>query len=121
MIDIKAPSKIASLEMFWCSVSVKASIVMNIDIVKPMPARAPMPNTCNKLVPAGCSPQPILMVVQEKSKMPKGFPMTNPAKIPQLNEEVRDSNKLPGMTIAVLANANNGSMIKLTMSCSLCS
>ena len=75
------------MAIFDCKMSAglsKASSVMKIDIVNPMPARSPTPKTCFHLISAGNAHKPIETVVRLKRKIPIGLPKINPAKIPIL-------------------------------------
>ena len=67
-----------------CKLSRKASSVINIETVKPMPAIRPTPTICVQLVPAGSWPLPKRTKSQEAPKMPIIFPTARPSIIPSI-------------------------------------
>ena len=72
-------------EIFELTISIfllNAKSVMNIDIVKPIPASSPTPIICFFLISFGIEHKPIATPKTEKIKIPKGFPNNNPRIIP---------------------------------------
>ena len=111
------------MAIFDCKMSSglsKASSVMTINIVNPMPARSPTPKTCFHLISASNAHRPIETVVRLKRKIPIGLPKISPAKIPILFVCVKPVSQPLSMLIQVLANANNGRIKNATGLCSQC-
>ena len=97
-----------------------ASSVIKIDIVKPMPAKNPIPKTCFHFKPRGNAQIPAETATKLKSKIPNGLPIINPAKIPMLSGSANpDAQAFPN-TIAVFANAKIGRITSATGLCSQC-
>jgi len=61
-----------------------ARIPINIDIVNPIPPRNPTPVILFQLRSEGNVQSPMLVPIIEKSRIPRGFPITSPAMIPRL-------------------------------------
>ena len=72
----------AILEKTITSGSLKAKSVMKIDIVKPIPPSIPAPRICAHFKLLGKAHNPALTPIEEKSKIPNGFPITKPKIIP---------------------------------------
>ena len=87
---------------------------MKIDIVKPMPARKPIPKTCFHFKPDGKAHAPVDTARKLNKKTPNGFPAINPAKIPRLPGSARPVSQPVSKTMAVFANAKSGRIIKAT-------
>jgi len=73
---------IAILEKTIISGSLKAKRVIKMDIVKPIPPSIPAPNMCAHFKFFGRAHNPALTPIEEKSRMPRGFPITRPKIIP---------------------------------------
>ena len=74
--------KIAIFELFTKSGSSKASRVIKIDMVKPIPAKNPNPITFFQFSSAGKAHTPIAEPAKTNKKIPSGFPNIRPAIIP---------------------------------------
>jgi len=59
-----------------------ARSVIKIDIVKPIPPKQPAPTIFFHLRPVGNVQRPNPAPINEKIKMPKGFPIIRPARMP---------------------------------------
>lgn len=85
-----------------------------MDIVKPMPARKPIPKTCFHFKPEGNAQMPMETATKLNKKTPKGLPIINPAKIPILPGSAKPVSQPFPKTIAVFASAKSGRMIRDT-------
>jgi len=112
--DITILNRIAILAIFRNPSSWNARPVVKIDIVKPIPARVPIHNICGQLTCCGSLAILNKTSMRLNKKMPTGFPITKPIITPIAMEEPKDSIILPGIRIAVLANAKSGMMQKFT-------
>lgn len=92
----------------------KASRVMNIDIVKPIPPSIPAPKIFLHLRSFGNLQIPKVTAKYEKNQIPKGFPKTKPKIIPIEFSCDNPSCQSELMAMQVLATANKGRMIKAT-------
>ena len=101
---------IAILALFCISGWLKASRVMKIDIVKPIPPKNPTDSMCFKLMLLGSLKNLAFTPNQLKRNMPIGFPNKSPRIIPMLYGWDIIWLKLPFIIIAVLASANIGIM-----------
>ena len=81
---ISEERRIAIFELLTMSVLSKASRVMKIDIVKPIPPKKPAPIIFFHFKSVGNTQSPKPTPINEKSQMPKGFPITSPSIIPKL-------------------------------------
>ena len=100
----------------------KASNVIKMDIVKPIPAKKPTPKIPFQFISPGSFAIRNKIAAKLKIIMPKGFPTINPKAIPMLyvSENMLVTSELN--TIAVLAKANRGKMKNATglwMRCSI--
>ena len=68
--------------------SVKASLAIKIETVKPIPAELPVAKISRHLTVPDNAPTFVLMATKLKAKIPKGFPATSPAKIAQEAENL---------------------------------
>ena len=93
---------------------VNAKLVMKMDIVNPMPPSKPAPTTCFQFMSEGSLQIPIATAKNTNKEMPKGLPITKPAKIPKLFEVFRSSVQLAPIKIPALANAKTGRIKKAT-------
>jgi len=84
MPEMVEPNNTAIFELSIKCESLKAKIEMNIDIVKPMPAKIPIENRCFNFKSAGSKHQPSVMPIHENKKMPSGLPMISPSITPKL-------------------------------------
>ena len=91
-----------------------------MDIVKPIPANKPAPNTNFQFISGGRLQMPDFTAIKLMMIIPIGLPIINPVKIPIPN----GSDKVcchPGLiSTAVLANANKGRIINATGLCNQC-
>lgn len=95
--------------------SIKASFAIKIETVKPIPAELPVAKISRKLTFPDNVPTFVLMATKLKAKIPKGFPMTSPAKIAQASGEFIASCKLcEEITIPEFTNAKSGTIKKLS-------
>lgn len=88
-----------------------------MDIVKPMPARKPIPKTCFHFKPDGNAQTPMDTAIKLNKKTPKGLPIISPAKIPMLPDSAKPVSQPFPKTIAVFASAKSGRIIKATGLC----
>ena len=96
------------------SASSKAKFAMNILIVKPMPPKKDTPKMYFQFKSPGSDAIFALTAKYETRKIPTNFPTSNPNMIPSELLLVRLLSKLFGKTIAVLASANIGRIMKAT-------
>ena len=94
--------------------------VTKIDIVKPIPAKSPTPKIDFQFKSDGSLQSPKVTAKSAKRKIPKGLPTIRPSAIPKLLFSVNVCEMSPLKTIAVLANANIGKIIKATGLCRKC-
>lgn len=92
-----------------------------IDIVKPIPASIPTHIMSYHLTSLGFSITLNLDKTDVNKNIPKGFPTTNPTIIPKTTCNEPSGIDEIFMFIAVLENANNGSIIKLAYGANTCS
>lgn len=90
----------------------KARRVIKIDIVKPMPPKKPAPIIFFHFKSVGNTQSPRSTPINEKSQIPKGFPITSPAIIPKLYVCPKPLSQLSLTAMQVLAIANNGRIKK---------
>ena len=112
--------KIINFELFIIVSLSKASKVTKIDIVKPIPAKSPTPKIDFQFKSDGSLQSPKVTAKSAKIKIPKGLPTIRPSAIPKLLFSVNVCEMSPLKTIAVLANANIGKIIKATGLCRKC-
>lgn len=110
--------KIANLASSCRAISfLKESSAMKIDIVKPIPAKNPVPIICPQLLLNGKLLSPLLMAIRENKLIPNTFPNANPPMIPK-PKLLNNPSTIPALNkILVLANAKMGIMMKLTGVC----
>lgn len=77
-------TSIAILEVSIISVVSKASSVIKIDMVKPMPPKKPAPRMFFHFRSFGKTQSPKAVPRNEKSQIPRGLPITKPEIIPIL-------------------------------------
>ena len=112
--------RIAIFELFMISILSKASRVIKIDIVKPIPPKKPAPIILFHFKSVGNAQSPKPTPINEKSQIPKGFPITSPTIIPKLLVCTKPLCQLSPIAIQVLAIANNGRIKKATGLCKKC-
>ena len=61
----------------------KARSAMNSETVKPIPAKAPTPNRCRRVMSSGRVPSRSRMAAQLAPTTPSGLPTTSPTATPQ--------------------------------------
>ncbi len=98
----------------------KASKVIKMDMVKPIPPNIPAPIMSFQRNSLGKEQMPRLTAKNENNQIPKGFPITKPAIIPTELEFNRPSCQSPVIGIPVLAIANKGRIKKATGLCKKC-
>ena len=76
--EIKTDIFEPTIEIF----SLNAKRVMNIDIVKPIPASRPTPMRCFLLISFGIEHKPTVTPIIEKINIPNGLPNSKPRIIP---------------------------------------
>lgn len=114
--------KIANLASFCMSIwFLKDNKAMKIDIVKPIPAKNPVPIICIQLLPTGNELSFNWIATHEKSPMPNALPTKSPPKIPNPKLDAKPSTIPSTKVILVLAKAKIGMMRKLTGLWSPCS
>ena len=109
-----------SLEVSMISGLSKASSVMKIDMVKPMPPRNPAPMICLHETLSGRRERPSFTARQANRAMPNGLPAKSPAKMPRLLLEVSPPAQLSASVMPVLARAKSGMMTNATGLCRKC-
>ena len=82
MPAINDPKMTASLEVFIVTGSEKASKVINIDIVNPIPANKPIPNKCFFFMSSGIVHNPSAAPRRDTANIPIGLPSNKPRIIP---------------------------------------
>ena len=117
MPAVNEADKIAIFELLISASSLNASSVINIDIVKPIPPKNPVPVNVFHLMPEGNLQRPMATPVKEKRLIPKGFPINKPAIIPMLLECDNAENISPDNAIQVFAIANKGRIKNATGLC----
>ncbi|MNG12215.1 hypothetical protein D3C84_958130 [compost metagenome] len=95
-------------------------MVIKIDIVKPIPPSIPAPNMWGHFNFFGKVQKPEFTPIKEKSKIPKGFPITNPKTIPNVFVWSKPSCQSGSMAMHVFAMANNGKIRNATGLCKKC-
>ena len=110
------------LDCMACSGEVKASMVTNIDMVKPMPARNPRPRMRCQVIPRERLPSPNRSVIHTAKTMPAGLPSSKPAQTPMATplESTAPKSKSTNETPA-LARAKMGITTNETKGCKPCS
>ena len=103
------------------SLPVNAISATNIDIVKPIPASIPTHIISYHFTSLGFSITLNLDKTDVNNIIPKGFPTTSPTIIPKATFIEPCGIDEIFIFIAVLENANNGSIIKLAYGASTCS
>ena len=98
----------------------KASSVMKIDMVKPIPAKNPVPMMWRQLIESGNLEMPNATAIQVINTTPIGLPSNRPLIIPKLLSEPSPLNQLPDKMIPVLAKAKIGMMMNATGLCRAC-
>ena len=100
--------------------SSKASNVMKMDMVKPMPPKNPAPTICLQEISLDNWDRRVFTAKKPARKMPNGLPKNKPAKTPKLLGAARPSNHLPLNDIPVFASAKTGMIMKATGLCRKC-
>lgn len=95
MAAVNDETRIINFELLIIVSLSNASNVINIDIVKPMPANRPTPNIDFQLRSFGSLQTPKVTANDEIKKIPKGFPTISPSDIPKPLLSVNISVKLP--------------------------
>jgi len=94
-------------------VSSKASLAINIETVKPIPAELPVAKISRQLTFPDSVPTFAFIAKKVKAKIPIGFPTTSPAKIAQaIGEFIACCKLCEEITIPEFAKANNGTIRK---------
>src|ERR1700712_3604485 len=78
-IEKKEPSSAEIFAMSIVDASLNASVAINIDMVKPIPASRPAPVICRQEVLAGKVPHLSLTVIKHAVNIPRGLPISKPA------------------------------------------
>lgn len=94
-----------------------AKFAINIDMVKPIPARNETPIKCLKLTPSGNPDNPVLIDNNDISKIPRKLPTI---KAKAIVSEYLKSKSVP-ILIPALAKAKTGMIKYATQLCNLCS
>ena len=97
-----------------------ARLVINIDIVKPMPPNKPAPKICFQFNPAGNLQIPIVTAIKHSNIIPSGLPNNNPPIMPRLFLLVNSCAQFSPMTTPVFASAKMGKITKATGLCKKC-
>lgn len=117
---MKEASKIAILEKVITSGSSKASKVIKIDIVNPIPPSIPAPITYDHFRSFGSVQTPNVTPKRANKVIPNGFPTTKPIIIPNALGWLNPSCQSELIAIHVLAKANNGKIKNATGLCKKC-
>lgn len=120
MPDKSEEISMTNLELFMMVSFSKANKVTKIDMVKPIPAKKPTPKMDFQFKSVGSLQSPNATAKNVNKKIPKGLPIINPSAIPKLLCSVKICAMLPLKTMAVLAKAKIGKMIKATGLCKKC-
>ena len=83
-------------------------------MVNPIPARKPVQIKCDHLNSSGSEHNPRVTPSKANKMIPRGLPINNPVIMPRLFVEIRSLKAFEGIKMAVLANANNGNIMKAT-------
>ena len=114
ILAIAEATMIAILHCSIISFVSKASIVMKMLIVKPIPANILTAPICFQVSPLGSLQSPKMHDRRLNSKIPNGFPITSPVIIPILSIDVKSLFQFELMVIQVFANAKRGIIIIAT-------
>ena len=87
------PTRILNLEAMIIVVSVNARLLMNIDIVNPIPPNRPIPIRYRQFKPSEKKVNPDLISIHGKRNIPSNLPITRPPMIPA----ELDVDKLPAI------------------------
>ena len=112
--------RIAIFELFTMSSLSNARRVTKIDIVKPIPPKKPAPIIFFHFKSDGIRQSPKPAPINEKRKIPKGFPITRPAIIPRLFVCPKPRCQVSPKEMQVFATANSGRIKKATGLCRKC-
>ena len=111
---------ILSLELFTSVVSVKARLLINIDMVKPIPPRKPIPKRFFHVIPSCSRAKPAVTKIKGIENIPISLPAVRPKIIPNELGEERLPEISEGIIMAVFTNAKIGTIIKATGLCKKC-
>jgi hypothetical protein len=115
----KEAKRIVNFAWLWAMDSVNARLVMKIDMVNPIPPRQPTPSNCNFETPSGIRVIPNALASRTDKNIPKGLPITRPARIPNEIGCRRERLSPPPINwTPAFAKAKIGRIIKLETSCS---
>ena len=109
-----------SFELLMITSLSKASKVIKIDIVNPIPANNPTLKIDFQFKSVGSLLKPNRTARNVATKIPTGLPTINPSAMPRLLGLVNVSMMFPLNKIAVLAKANMGRIINATGLCKKC-
>ena len=112
--------RIAIFELVMISSLLNARSVMKIDIVKPIPPKKPAPTIFFHFKSDGITQSPKPTPINEKRKIPNGFPITSPAIIPKLFVWPNPVCQVSPKAMQVFATANKGRIKKATGLCKKC-
>ena len=112
--------KMLIFELWTILGSPKASKVMKMDMVNPMPPKKPAPIMCFQVRSAGNWDKPTLTASRLNSDMPSDFPANRPAKIPRLFNVNKPPIQSPDRAMPVFASAKIGMTINATGLCRIC-
>ena len=110
-------AKMPILDCMACSGDVKASIVTNIDMVKPMPARKPNPIMMRQVMPRERLPIPKRSHIHAAKTIPTGLPTNKPVITPMATPlennmpKSKSTNETPALASAkmgITTNATKG-------------
>ena len=111
MPAVREANMMAVLATTIYAASLKASSVIKMLMVKPMPARIAAPASFFQLRSLGREQMPITTEIKENNKMPAGFPMTRPVNMPIPSFVKSPSTHPCSSMMVVLASAKMGKMI----------
>ena len=112
--------RIAIFELLTTLSLANARSVMKIDMVKPIPPKNPAPIMFFHFKSDGITQSPKPTPINEKRKIPKGFPIVRPAMIPRLFVCSKPLCHVSPMAIHVFATANKGRIKNATGLCRKC-
>ena len=102
--------------------SVNANAVTNIDMVKPIEARKPIPVSCRHVIALDIFPNLSLVSTHAEINIPMGFPKRSPNATPTMTfEEKRLEKSISIKFTPALDRAKIGMMQNATNGCSPCS
>ena len=111
---ISEAARILIFELVMIDESLKARLVIKMLMVNPIPPKNATPAICRQFKSSEILASLVFTAKNEKKKIPENLPASNPAIMPIEFLLVRLATISFGKTIAVLAKAKTGIIIKAT-------